>query len=97
MMTRHLRLQLTLLSTAAGGRHGAILPGEFRTVLTASGRHFSAALHLEMPAIPGGPAVHCEATLLDPDLARRFFPAGGQFELWEGGRKGYGYVLGVIA
>jgi hypothetical protein len=37
--------------------------------------------------------VHCEATLLDPELARPYFPPGTQFELWEGGRKGYGYVL----
>lgn len=94
-MTRHLRLQLTLLATSAGGRRGPIPPGEFRTVLTASRRNFSAALHLEEPAIPGGPAVHCEATLLDAGLARSFFPAGAQFELWEGGRRGYGYVLSV--
>jgi hypothetical protein len=94
-MPRHLRLQLTLLATEAGGRRGPIPPGEFRTVLVASRRHFSANLHLAEPAVPGGPAVHCEATLLDPELARPFFPAGAQFELWEGGRKGYGYVLNL--
>jgi hypothetical protein len=94
-MTRHLHLQLTLVATEAGGRRGPIPAGEFRTVLTASGRHFSVALHLKQSAAPGGPAVHCEATLLDPEIARSFFPAGAQFELWEGGRKGYGSVLRV--
>lgn len=95
-MTRHLHLQVTLLATGAGGRKSPLRPGEFRTVLTASNRHFSAALHLAEVIAPGGAAVHCEATLLDPELARSFFPVGGQFELWEGGRKGYGYVLGRL-
>lgn len=96
-MPVHLRIQITLLATAAGGRRIAIAPGEFRTVLTASGRHFSAALHLKTEAVPGGPATFCEVTLLDPELAGAFFPAGAQFELWENGRKGYGSVLARLS
>lgn len=92
-MTRHLSAQLTLLPTSAGGRRNGILPGEFRTVLGVSGRHFSAALHLQEMAQPGGSAVFCDVTFLDPELAVPFFPPGVQFELWEGGRKGYGSVL----
>ena len=93
IVNRHVSVQLTLLPTASGGRRGGILPGEFRTVLGVSGRHFSAVLHLQEVATPGGPAVFCEATFLDPELAIPFFPPGTQFELWEGGRKGYGSVL----
>lgn len=92
-VTRHLKIQLTLLATAAGGRKGPIIPGEFRTVLSASGRNFSASLFLEALAVPGGNAVNCDVTLLDPTRALSYFPAGAQFELWEGGRKGYGFVL----
>jgi hypothetical protein len=62
-------------------------------VLGAGSRRFSAVLHLHEHAFPGGPAVHGEATLLEPELAVSFFPPGTQFEVWEGSRKGYGFVL----
>lgn len=95
-MQHHLRIQLTLIPASAGGRRGPILPGEFRTVLTASARHFSALLHLPEMAAPGGAAIHCDVTFLDWELAAQFFPPGAQFELWEGGRKGYGSVLAKL-
>lgn len=96
-MSHHLRVQLTLLPTEAGGRKGAILPGYFRTVLVNSRRHFSALLCILNTMSPGGATVYCEVTLLEPDYAKPFFPLGTPFELWEGGRKGYGSVLEHVA
>jgi hypothetical protein len=96
-MHRHLRIQLTLLSAGPKGRPAPIPPGEFATVLAAGGRQFSAALALHETAVPGGAAVHGEATLIDPEEARPFFPPGTQFELRDGGRKGYGFVLAQLS
>ena len=95
-MPYHLRIQLTLLPTSAGGRKNSLPAGEFRTVLNSGGHHFSAAIFPEEPVKPGGAAVHCNATFLAPKEALSHFPAGSQFELWEGGRKGYGSVLVVL-
>lgn len=94
---RHLRVQLTLLAPAAGGRKAALPAEEFRTVLVSPGRrHFSAAVFPAAPVVPGGAAVHCEVLFLLPEAVKHF-PAGTQFDLWEGGRKGYGTTLGVLS
>ncbi len=93
-MQHDLRVQVSLIATGAGGRKTPIPPEEFRTVLTASGQNFSAALFPAETIHPGGPAVHCHVTLLDREFALPYFPPGTQFGLWEGGRKGYGSVLG---
>jgi hypothetical protein len=92
-MYPHLHVQLTVLSAGLG--KGAVLPTEFATVLASSGHHFPATIRAKHPIQPGGSAVHCEVTFATPDAALPHFPAGSQFELREGGRKGYGTVLRV--
>ena len=94
---RHLRVQLTLLPPSMGGRKLLLPAKEFRTVLVSAGRrHFSAALFPAEPVVPGGAAVNCEVLFLLPEAVGHF-PAGTQFDLWEGGRKGYGTVLEVVS
>ena len=95
--TRHLRVQLTLLDAAAGGRKSSLPAEEFRTVLVSPGRrHFNAAIFPTRPIVPGGAAVNCEVMFQLPEAVDHF-PAGTQFELWENGRKGYGTTLGVMS
>lgn len=94
--TRHLRVQLTLLAPSAGGSRTSLPAEEFRTVLVSAGRrHFSAAVFPSAPLVPGGAAINCEVAFLLPEAVEHF-PAGTQFGLWEGGRKGYGTTLGVL-
>src|SRR5476651_1938553 len=96
-LTRHLRVQLTLLAPEAGGRKSPLLAEEFQTVLMSPGRRsFPAVVFPSRPMVPGGAAVNCEVMLLSPEAAGHF-PAGTQFDLWEGGRKGYGTTLGVLS
>ena len=68
---------------------------EFQTVLVSPGRrHFGAAVFPSGPLVPGGAAINCEVLFQLPEAVGHF-PAGTQFDLWEGGRKGYGTTLGV--
>lgn len=93
---RHLRVQLTLLAPT-GGRKASPPAAEFITVLVSPGRrHFEAAIFPTGPLVPGGAAVNCEVMFHAPEAVAHF-PAGTQFDLWEGGRWGYGTTLGVLA
>jgi hypothetical protein len=93
--SHHLRVQITLLATAAGGRKSP-LPAEFRTVFVAPGeRHFPGVFFPSGLTLPGGAAVNGEV-LFDLPEAVSYFPAGIQFDVWEAGRKGYGTVLAVL-
>lgn len=95
--SRHLRVQLTLLGSGAGGRKAALPAAEFRTVLVSPGRrHFNAAVFPAASLVPGGVAINCEVLFQEPEAVGHF-PAGTQFDLWEGGRRGYGTTLGVIS
>lgn len=90
----HLRVQITLLAPVTGG---ATPTGEFSIVLVSSGRrHFAATVFPSRPMLPGGAAVNCEVAFQVPE-ALEHFPAGTQFDLWEGGRKGYGTTLAVLS
>jgi len=89
----NLRVQLTLIATASGGRKGPLPAEGFRTVLSSAGRHFSAEIFPNDAVVPGGAAVTCGVVFLLPSEALPYFPAGCSFDLWEGGRKGYGTVL----
>ena len=94
---RHLRVQLTLLAPNSGGRRAPLPAEEIRTVLVSpGGRHFSAAVFPSAPVVPGGSAINCEVQFLEPEAVGHF-PAGTQFDLWEGGRRGYGTTLGVMS
>ena len=95
--TRHLRVQLTLLAPTAGGRKSALPAGEFQIVLVSPGRrHFPAAIFPAAPLLPGGAAVNCEVQFATEEAAGHF-PAGTQFDLWEGTRTGYGTTLRVLS
>ncbi|WP_146180311.1 hypothetical protein [Opitutus sp. ER46] len=90
--TAHLRVQLTL----AGGRRGATSRhGSFQGNLRVGINQFLAEIHPEEPLMPGGHAVHCAVYFADPAAAMTHFPAGANFEIWDGGRVGYGMVLAV--
>lgn len=69
----------------------------FRSTLRVGTHHFACDIFPEEPLTPGGHAVHCAVSFVDPEQALPRFPAGTMFELWEGGRKGYGMVLAVTA
>lgn len=96
-VTHHLRVQLTLLAPDAGGRKTPLPAEEFETVMVSPGRrHFPAVVFPSRPLLPGGAAVNCEVMFPSPE-AIGHFPAGTQFDLWEGGRRGYGTTLAVIS
>jgi hypothetical protein len=95
--TRHVRVQLSLVASAAGARRSARPAAQFQSVLVSPGRrHFAAAVFPWAPVIPGGAAVNCEVRFAEPEAAGHF-PAGTQFDLWERGRAGYGTTLGVLS
>ena len=94
---RHLRVQLTLLSPSAGGRKVSLPAEEFHAVLVSPGRrHFDADVFPSAPLVPGGVATNCEVRFQAAEAVSHF-PAGTQFDLWEGGRRGYGTTLGVFS
>ena len=93
---RHLRVQLTLLAPI-GGHKSALPAAECRVVLVSPGhQHFSAAVFPSAPVVPGGVAVNCEVRFLQEEAAEHF-PSGSQFDLWDGGRRGYGTTLRQLA
>lgn len=89
----HLRVQLTLLGS--GRSSGGSRTAPFRTNLRVAMRNFPCEVLPEEPLTPGGHAVHATVAFADPGDAVAHFPAGAMFELWEGGRRGYGMVLSV--
>jgi hypothetical protein len=89
--TTHLRVQLTLL--AAGP--AAARRGHFRSKLRTGSRHFDCEIYPDEAIVPGGHAVHSSVVFDDPHDALAALPPGSMFELWEGGRRGYGMVLGA--
>lgn len=96
-LVRHLRVQLTLVATTTGGRKSSLPAQEFQTVLVSPGRsHFSATIFPSQAVVPGGAAVNCEVMFVLPNAVEHF-PAGTQFDLWDGGRKGYGTTLAVLS
>jgi hypothetical protein len=96
-LPRHLRVQLTLLATTVSGRKSPLPAQGFQAVLVSPGRsHFTATIFPSQSMVPGGAAVNCEVMFLLQD-ALGHFPAGTQFDLWDGGRKGYGTTLAVLS
>jgi len=88
--TTHLRVQLTLLASGASPARR----GQFRSKLRTGSRHFECEIYPDEPVIPGGHAVHGSIVFDQPREALPTLPPGSTFELWEGGRRGYGMVLG---
>lgn len=87
--------RIQLLTPEAGGRSGRLPSGEWRTVLGANGEHWSARLFFS-GAPAAGEAFEATAKLLMPEAAQ-YFPVGAEFTVWEGGTKGVGNVLSVLA
>lgn len=88
--TTHLRVQVTLVASG----QAATRRGQFRTKLRIGTRQFDCEVFPEEPLIPGGHAVHSGVVFDHPAEALANLPPGSMFELWEGGRRGYGMVLG---
>lgn len=88
--TAHLRVQLTLLANGQSAARRA----QFRTKLRTGSRHFDCEIFPDEPVVPGGHAVHSTVVFDQPSDALSSLPPGSMFELWEGGRRGYGMVLG---
>lgn len=89
----NLRVSLTLVNSGRAARRSPLPAGESRTVLAVSGMHFPALIYASNAVQPGGAAVDCGVKFVSPAEACPHFPAGSRFEVWEGGRAGYGEVL----
>jgi len=87
--------RVRLLTPEAGGRAGPLLSGEWRTVLGVNGVHWSARLFFSGVPLPGE-TFEATTQLLVPEAAQ-YFPVGTEFTVWEGGTKGVGHVLSVLA
>ena len=86
---------ICLLNAEAGGRVGALVSGEWRTVLGVGNGHWSARLRFSGAPSPGQ-TFQASVQLLAPD-ALQYFPVGAEFTVWEGGTKGLGRVLSPAA
>lgn len=89
----NLRVSLNLVDSGRASRRTPLPGGESRTVLAVSGMHFPALIYATSAVQPGGAAVDCGVKFMNPAEACPHFPAGARFEIWEGGRAGYGEVL----
>ena len=83
-----------LLPTEAGGRQGALVSGEWRTVLGISNEHWSVRLTFAGQPQPGE-TFHAGVQLLFPEQALPYFTVGSEFTVWEGGTKGSGRVVSL--
>ena len=83
--------EIHLLPTDTGGRIGPLVHGEWRTVLCINNEHWSARLFFSGNPLPGQ-TFPATVQLLMPEAAR-YFPAGTEFTVWEGGTKATGRVL----
>lgn len=91
--TPHLLVQLSLVASG----QAAARRGSFRTKLRVGTYQFNCEVVPDEPLQPGGMAVHCAVLFDEPQEALSHFPAGGMFEVWENGRRGYGQVLSIGA
>ena len=84
---RVIRAHITLLTTAAGGRHGSISSG-YRPNLRIGDRYTDVALKLvgTERLVPGGEA-EVEVVLVNPKYVQDLITVGAAFDITEGGRK----------
>jgi hypothetical protein len=90
-MSTQVTAELHLLSSADGGRHGALPSNQWRTVLRVGGGNWSARLTFVGQPAPGD-TFTADIEFLTPREALCHFPVGAKFEVWEGGVKASGVV-----
>lgn len=91
-------IEITLLSTEAGGRLSSISSGEYRGILSLEAQGFSVRWFVptSSPLVPGGRSSMFGVQFLVPDAALPFFPVGATFSVWEGRTIGTGVVREVV-
>jgi hypothetical protein len=94
VMSSEFFADIYLLPTEAGGRHGPLVSGEWRTVLGINNEHWSARLTFTGRPLPGD-TFHAGVQLLVPEAALPYFTVGAEFTVWEAGTKGTGRVVSV--
>jgi hypothetical protein len=92
-----IQVEITLFPTEQGGRHTAILSGEYRGVLGVGAEHLSVRFFVPAGMRFGlGSTVQVGVEFLFPEYALRHFPPGTEFTVWEGRAIGRGRVLEVL-
>ncbi len=96
-VTPEVVVEITLLSSEAGGRNGAILRGEYRGVLGIGSDNFSVRFFvpLEGGLLPNQRTIF-GVQFLVPEAALPHFAVGTTFTVWEGKVIGNGRVLEVL-
>jgi hypothetical protein len=90
--------EITMLTTARGGRDDAIPEGEYRGILSARGQHFSFRSEVTVTGgLKPGRVRMLDIQFLFPALALPFFKEQDEFNLWEGGTIAHGRVVKVHA
>jgi len=92
-----IEVEITLLPSAAGGRSGAILRGEYRGVLGVNDEHFSVRFFVPLDnGFTLGSTGKFGVQFLFPQPALPCFPVGTSFTVWEGRVIGTGKVTKVL-
>lgn len=89
--------EITLLETESGGRHGAILKGEYKGVLGVGSEHFSVRFIVQdKMGFKPGTTRFVGIQFLAPDAALTSFDIGTKFTVWEGRPIGHGQVTKIL-
>jgi len=94
-MATQLEVEVHLALPEQGGLPTSVTGGEWRTVLTVAGEHWSARLYFAGELVPGETA-RVTAQMLFPE-AEVHFRKGTEFTVWQGRVVGSGRVLSVAA
>ena len=86
--------EVTLLSTAAGGRHGPTPADSFGCPLCFGGEYFDIRFDLsDIGHVAPGMTVRVPAKFLFPELIKPRLAVGSEFSLWEMRTIGIGKVI----
>jgi hypothetical protein len=96
-VTPEIVVEITLLSSEAGGRKGAILQGEYRGVFGIGSANFSVRFFVPLEdGFSPNQTQRVGVQFLAPEAAPPNFPVGAEFSVWEGRVIGKGRVLEVL-
>ena len=90
-----IRVRIELLTAAQGGKSSPLRGGEFITVFGIGETHWSCRLAMRDAELDAALPHVVEVQFLVED-ARRHFPLGASFSVWEGRHIGSGLVLEVL-
>ena len=96
-VTPEIIVEITLLPSAAGGRTGTILQGEYRGVLGVGSENFSVRFFVPLEnGFSPSQTQQFGVQFLAPEAALPHFPVGSAFSVWEGRAIGNGRVLELL-